>query len=208
MPPPLNNPLRLSIALLSAAAFGSALFGAVLAVFVVEPAAWMWMGFELVNAVVGVLGLLLAAGRFRLGPALALVCFAGTLFVGTVFGRIGVMGEPSIAGLFRDPWIIGRVVLAGGLCGCATVAVLSRSDRGWGLLIKGLVVGGVALAGMGAMVVTKGGWLTRSSAGGIEVVRVMALFVVAALLAVGISVGVHLVIRAFESGLVRDAGDR
>ena len=198
--PPLSRPVRLVVAVASAVGLVSALAGMGVAIFVLQPPAWMMFGFELVSMVAAVFGVGVAMGRFADGPALTLLCIAGVWGTGTLFGRVTAIHHPGLRTLTTDPWVLGRVVLSVLVLAAAAYAVLMRNPRSWLVLIRGVVLGGLALGILGAGWALRGSAVLRTVSGPLEILRIVGLFVAA--LAVGglLSVGGHLVIRAFEMG--------
>lgn len=198
--PPLSRPVRLVVGFASAVGLVSALGGMGVAVFAITPPAWMMLGFEVVSVVAAVFGIGVALGRFADGPALALLCVAGAWGGGTLFGRLTAIEHPGLRALATDPWILGRGVLSAVVLAAGGYAVLMRDPRSWRVLIRGVVLGGLALA------IVVGGWAMRGSAllrpatGPLEVLRIVMLFVAALVVGGLFSVGIHLVIRAFELG--------
>jgi hypothetical protein len=179
----------------------SALGGCVEALFLQEKVAWSLLGFELVILVAGTIGVLLGLGRFRQGPALALVCVAGTVLVGTGLGRLSVLANPRA--VLVDPWFVTRFLAATALVALATLCVFSRSPgKSWRSFIWSVVLGVPVLVMLG--VLWKGRGLLAPLDSAPEAVRV-AVALLGFLLMIGlVSASVHMLIRAFEFGRFTD----
>lgn len=209
MPP---RPIRLLTAAICACILLSALATGVLAIVVPPKPAWTLMAFEVVMAVSCSLALPFARGAYRDGPGLALTCFAGAVFAGSVLGYLsaqGVLGTHSL-----KLWLLARVALAGLLGLFAAAVVLVRNPRSWGGLIKGLlllsphalivVLFGLQRYGPGSV---KSGLdrllgvfapLTRPAEGVAEAMRMGGLIVIAIIAGGLLCAGLHLIIRSFE----------
>jgi hypothetical protein len=181
-----------------------------LAVFGGDAVLWFSSIFELLVLGAAVIGLLAGLGRFREGWGLALACVAGTALVVGVFTfvelRANFNSHPSYAGLLK-PYLATRFGFALGFALLASLAVFSRNRACWAALAKGLIVlapaGGI-LAWIG---VSGGAFLgaTRATPGA-EAARILILCLGGLVLVGLISVGGHLLIRAYELG--RAPGDR
>lgn len=175
----------------------SALGGCVEALFLQEKVAWSLLGFEAVILVAGVIGVLLGLGRFRRGPALALVCVAGTVLVGTGLGRLSVLANPRA--VLVDPWFVTRLLASLALAALATLCVFSRSPvKSWRSFLWSVVLGVPVLMMLG--VVWKGRRLLAPLDSAPEAVRVAVALLGFILFIVLASASVHKLIRAFEFG--------
>lgn len=115
---------------------------------------WMVVGFELVVLTSAVFAILIARGRFRDGPAMALLCVSGTLLVSGVLGYIST--KPSAALLLRGrpvamkPWALLHIAGASVMGAVAAYEVLRRNSRSLYYLSRA-VMAGVPLAAMAAV---------------------------------------------------------
>jgi hypothetical protein len=171
---------------------------------------WFSTIFETLVLAAGVFGVLSGLGRFRDGWALSLICVAGTVLVCGVFAFVEIRAnfgsDAGVAGLLK-PYLAGRLGLAAGLALVASAAVFSRNPASWKALLRGLAVLAPAVAVLAWLFVTGGSFLgaTRATPGA-EAARILMLSLGGLVLIVLISVGGHLLIRAFEHG--RPAGER
>jgi len=134
MPPP--RWISLLVTLLSGLTALWALVGAILSVTLAPTPIWTLLGFETVIAVSGVLGVFLGLGKYREAPALALICVAGAILVGSFLGYRGSAG--AIGTLSLKPWIMGRLAVGLTLALLAALTVLVRSRKSWPALFAGL----------------------------------------------------------------------
>jgi hypothetical protein len=175
-----------------------------LAVFAGDAVLWFSAVFELLVLGSAVVGLLAGLGRFRDGWGLALACVAGTSLVVGVFAFIELRANfntnPSYAGLLK-PYLAARIAMAAGFGLLASLAVFSRNTACWRALVKGLIVLAPA-AGITVWLATRGAAFlgaTRATPGA-EAARILMLCL-GGLVFIGlISVGCHLLIRAYELG--------
>lgn len=169
-----------------------------------EAVLWFSSVFELLVLGAAVVGIFAGLGRFRDGWALALACVAGTSLVSGVFAfvelRANFNNDPSYAGLLK-PYLGIRVAMAAGFAGLASLAVFCRNPACWRALIKGLVILTPAMGVCAWLATTGGAFLgsTRATPGA-EAARILMLCL-GGLVFIGlISVGCHLLIRAYELG--------
>lgn len=186
--------IRVVVGLLGVAATLSAGYGA----SVSYGKAWAFFGFEAVSIFAGLAALVFAMGRIRLAPELALACIAGTLFVSAVLGYVPI--RQGLEGLPLKPlwWAATRLGLAGLFAAVAVImSIAPNSSAVWTLARA--IAWAVPLAVVCA-------WykfaslapLTSGQAGVLEVLRVLAVFVVAVASGVSLCAFVHYAIRAFE----------
>lgn len=169
--------------------------------------AWGLFGFELLVLTGAVLTLLVSIQRIKVGGAypLALLCFAGTLVVASVFAihvdARSLIGDnhPSIA-----PWVnrtlLLHLLLIAGLATVAMLDVYRRDRRSWGLALRSavLLIPVIALV----LYARRAGWLTlEDSSGELSSVRMVVLILGGIVLGILASVGGHLFIRSFEIAL-------
>lgn len=174
----------------------SALVVAALAVLQRPAAAWFLALFEVVVFVAAVFGVLLARGRFRDGPAMALLCVCGTIGVGSVMGYLTTR---QLMGTSLEMFVLARVGAAGLFGAAAAAEVLLRDPRkSMPMLFKGIMAGIPVL--IIAAVVSRSSVLASISAmhpltqlavwvGGFVVVTVLGC------------ASVHWLIRAFAVGV-------
>lgn len=167
---------------------------------------WFSTVFELLVITAAVFGVFSGLGRFREGWALSLACVAGTVLVCGVFAfveiRANFAGDAAVAGLLK-PYLAFRLALAAGLAGVASLTVFSRNPASWKLLLWGVVILAPALAVL-AWVGTSGLLGGTRATPGAEAVRILALCLGGLVVVVMVSVGLHLLIRAYEMGRTPD----
>lgn len=172
------------------------------------PVLWFACGFELMVLGAAVIAVLAGIGRFRQAWGLALACAAGTILVAAVFGRVQVtanFGPHPVYG----PWIIRIFLLRLALCGTlallASVAVFSRNPRSWGAFARACLVL-LPVAAVGVWFVAKGApGAGANPSPGADAVRILVVCLGGLIVIALVSVGGHLIIRAFEHGRLDDA---
>ncbi|GJM19197.1 MAG: hypothetical protein DHS20C14_14100 [Phycisphaeraceae bacterium] len=213
-PPLAPAPIRWGVLVVSAAVGLSTLAGAGYAMLGFPRPVYGTFGFEVVATVAAVIGVLLGLGKFRTGFGLACLCVAGTFLTDAVFGLyLDANANINDAAGTRalNKLILARVAAAGIIAGLGGLAVLQRSGRSWGYLLKGLLIASPAIAAVGAAWLTTtrlsaGAWVSTkwSDAMGAELgttgsmARSVAMVAGSLVLMVMFSVGAHLCIRAFE----------
>lgn len=200
----------------------SALVGAPLSLFALRPL-WYLLGFEIVVLIAAVYGVLVAAGKFRDGPGLALICIAATIAAASFFGNqsatnrdgasFNLMAGPVVGYISSNKertldrliggvtlYLVLRLAAAGVIAAGAAWVVLARRPReSLPSLFKSLV-SCVSLLG-----VLIGAWALRSQAAGLGGFASTMIALIVGVLAVGLlSASVHFAIRAFEFGRLRD----
>lgn len=202
-----------------------ALSGVALLVHAAIEGYWMIASFEVVVVCAGVVAMLTGMGRYRQGPALALLCAGGA--IGTlavlsepalVSGFFGTQGTPLVIGDFKIlPLMMGRGIAGGILVASAALVVWGRSGaRSAGYLIRAGLTGAGAL-----LIVVLGLWHApkdgaRAGALGVLdrvsglltslpllvqiVLVILALFLVIGL----VSASGHCLIRSFEVGRLEE----
>lgn len=209
MPP---RPVRMLTAALCAIVLLSALATAALAIAVPPKPAWTFFAFEVVIAACCALAIPFARGAYRDGPGMALTCFAGAIFAGSVLGYLSIQGALGTHSL--KLWVLGRVAAAAVIGGSAAFIVLIRSPRSWGVLIKGLLLITPILAvaapsvakrlGIGPLnriaekLISLAGPLTQPADGINETLRLGAIIVLGVIGGGLFCAGLHFIIRAFE----------
>ena len=162
------------------------------------------VGFEVVALVSGVLGVLVATGRLKEGPALAFAMIAGVVFAGTVLGYLSATGQRDflrpngkLGSIPMGLWLHGRVIATLVLGAVAAMMVLTRDRRSLGLFVRGVVCGvPVVLMLLAAWKFGLGGGGTQQGSG--EVIRIVGALVGGVLSLALISASGHYIIRAFE----------
>jgi hypothetical protein len=169
---------------------------------------WFSTVFEILVLAAAVSGIFSGLGRFREGWALSLACVAGTVLVCGVFAFVEIRAnfgsDASVAALL-EPYLAFRLALAAGLAGVASLTVFSRNPVSWKLLLWGIVVLTPALSVLGWVAIRGSGLLSATRATpGAEAVRILALCLGGLVVVVMVSVGLHLLIRAYEMGRTPD----
>jgi hypothetical protein len=160
--------------------------------------AWLLVGFNLLVAGAGVLGVLTARGRFAEGPALALVCVAGTIAVASVLGAVSVGGR-------RMGWLnlmlpaLASVGLGGVMAAVGGLAVLARRAGALRTFAIGAALGAPVVVVAGAVAFTRGGVLDFMS-GWHAAVKLVAAILSLTVLGTLFCISAHMVIRAFDMG--------
>lgn len=208
IPPSPSTPARLATLVLSVVLAISAL--PVLWLTLVRSDATLWFStvFELIVLAAAVSGIFSGLGRFREGWALSLACVAGTVLVCAVFAFVEIRAnfgdDAAVAGLLK-PYLALRLALAAGLAGVASLTVFSRNPASWKLLLWGFVILTPAVGVLGWLGTRGQGVLSASRATpGAEAVRILALCLGGLVVVVLVSVGLHLLIRAYEMGRTPD----
>ena len=192
---------RVAAGALSAIALVSAMGMAGVALFMGAQPYWMLVGMEVCIVLAGVFGLLFLRKKFSDGPALALLCVAGTIFAASVLSWLSVSRGITLKGdrTVDLKWLMyARIGLAALLAGLASVEVLRRNVLSRGFLLRAvatgmplLVIAGGLYAGRNVLASQKTvpEWIVWT------LVSVGAVIAMALLCACG-----HFVIRAFEMG--------
>jgi hypothetical protein len=168
--------------------------GGLAASIFVGPPSWSFIGFEAVILIAAGVGAAEAFRFSRTGPAMALLCVAGAVGVGSLLGYIGA-GQ-LLMGRNMLPFLLARAGAAGLLAAAAGLIVLSRDlPRSIPALIKGVMLGAVLVAILATV------WTMRAtilSAGGAARVTIALLLGV---VAIGLlAAAVHQLVRAFAVG--------
>lgn len=176
-----------AIVLLSAAV-------AIVAGMVASPPPYFMLGFEIVIALACVFGVLVGLGRFGSGPAIALVCVAGTIGVGSLLGYLGA--GRRLGGVDLTPFLFGRGAAAGSIAMIAAVMVLKRdARRSVPALVRGLAFAGALAGFLGAVY-----WI-RPQVFAYGPLAKAALVIVSGIVGLALlAAAVHYTIKAFEHG--------
>ena len=221
----LSTPIRIAgaVALRLAIPIGAlcALSAAGLLVYSAIEGSWMIASFEAVVLTAGIFATLTGMGRFRQGPALALLCAGGAIGVVAVLAEpamvsrfLGTAGRPLVIGGFEImPLMIGHVIAGALLVASAALVVWSRSPaRSVGYLIRSGIAGASAMVivVLGVWHAPKGGArhgaigiLDHISAllAGLPLLVLLVLTIAAFFLVIGlVSAAGHCAIRSFEAG--------
>lgn len=195
--------LRTLVAVLGAAIALSALALAAGALVAGPQPKWTLFGMEVVALAAGLLAFLLALGKMKGAPALALAAVAGSLFVAAVLGYYGANGRLDLkndkAPILLKPILLARLAAVAFLACAAAYANLRRDSVAARTFWKGvlwalplLLMGGAFLA-------------FRSQINALAEGALIALAAGASLVAiVSISGAGHCLIRAFEIGASND----
>lgn len=217
LPPPPNDadlppagPWTRRVALVSSVVIAASAVGMLfVAAFVPEKPGLAMLGFELVVLAAGIVGVLFGLGRFGAGPGLALFCLGGSTLLCSALGVFDMR-------MNLDRTLLGgiaalRAATGGSLVLLAAWEVLRRDARSWGMLIKGVLLTGFVVGVIAGVFAARNTWLVQGTDGALEIARITGGLVVGLLLMVSGSVGVHLIIRAFQMGdhpqLAQPAGD-
>jgi hypothetical protein len=150
---------------------------------------WFLFGFELVITLAGVLCLRLGRGKYG-SPGLGLLCVAGTVAAGTLFGYLGA--GRTVWGIDLKPLLAARGALALALLALAGAIQLHGEPVRVRFLVKGIIFAIPALA-LPAIAYA----LRNSAANWPEVIR-LALLMVGFVAVIGfIAASVEFLVRAF-----------
>lgn len=165
---------------------------------------WFSTLFELLVLAGAAFGVFSGLGRFRSGWALSLACVAGTVLVCGVFAFVEIranFGSDATIGRLLQPYLAFRLGLAALLALIASFAVFSRNPACWKALAIGAALLIPAVGVLAWLALTGGGPLgaTRATPGA-EAARLLMLCFGGLVLIGLVSVGGHMVIRAYELG--------
>lgn len=185
--------VRAPVGAISGAVLVSALGAGVIGAMVQPTPAWFLVAFEAVIALAGAFGVAVALGRPRDGALLAVLCVAGCIGAGSLFGYLGVGRQ--LMGVSLTPFLGARLAAAALLVGLAGVAVLGMEPR---RAVRDLVLGSVfGVPPLLTAALAARGVLTRLMDAlpgplGLIIVTLLAVAAGACLCA-----SVHLLVRAF-----------
>ena len=211
--PPIATGVGLFVSALSAVV-GITCLGGIALSLLNRPPVWYTFGFELVALVACVFGVWTGLGRYRQGPALALLCVAGAIGVGALLGYVGApaattnklatavpalsfMGpDRGLLGMPLWPLMLARAVAAAALTAAAAIIVLSRQPQ----LSRPRVVRAIVFAVL-LVLVAAPLWLTRAQWIALGTFPKLLIGVLGTVLALGLfAAAVHYAISAFEPG--------
>jgi hypothetical protein len=193
----IKHPVGLVVACLGGAITASA--AASLALGLVNSThPYFLLGFEFIVGIAGVFAILVALGRFALGPAMALLCVAGAVGVGSLLGH---RSSGGFLGGAATIYLLGRCSAAFLLLTAAAWVVLARRPHeSVASLVRGM------LFGFGLILLVPGLWLSRGHLGALgPAVKALVMLFGAAVGLGLLAASVHFTIRAFEFGRVGDA---
>ncbi len=204
LPPPPPAWARMATLGLSVVLALSTLPGLWVTLFRGDAVLWFSTVFELLVLAAAGFGVAAGLGRFRQGWGLALACVAGTVLVCGVFAFLEVranFGDDAGVGGRLKAFLAMRLGLAALLATVASLAIFARNRRSWGALAKAAALfAPVILVGVLAATGHTGPLGVPRESPGAEAARIIALCF-GGLVAIGlVSVGGHLVIRAYEHG--------
>lgn len=155
-------------------------------------------GLEGVLAACCVVGVFTGLGRHNSGPAVAIASLAGAVGTCSVLGALSSGGV--VMGVSVKLLLAGRLGVAAALLAIAgLVMLLRRPGVSAALLLKGALLGGPAVAAIGAYVFVAP---LRAALHALHPVALAFVGSIAFLVLLGLlSLGAHCVIRAFETGL-------
>lgn len=192
---------RVGAGLLSVAALVSALGVAGIALLRGAQPYWLLVGMEACIAMAGVFGVLFLRRKFAEGPAMTLLCIAGTIFAAGFLSWLAVRSGIKLKGdqsLNVKLVMLARVGIAAALVGLASFEVLRRNPRSMGLMGRAVATG-VPLA------IIAGGLYAGRNA--IAAQQLVPAWIVWTLVSIGVVIAMgllcacgHFVIRAFEMG--------
>jgi hypothetical protein len=174
---------------------GVSAVGLLVAALLATPPVWFLAGFELLVAAASVFGVLLAGGRFREGPALALACVVGVIGAGSLLAYVGP-GKAFLGDAARV-YLAARGADAAllGLGACLLVWVRRPSASFRSLLIA--AAWAVALVSVTVLAMKARGALSSSPGA----VRFACAVVFGGLMIATLSGAVHYVVRSFQAGV-------
>lgn len=191
----LNRKQRQVVGVLSPVLLGTVAWAAYRAATKTPPDAFV-LGFEGLLALCGVTGILLALGKFRDGPGLALALIAISIVVCTGLGLVSQ--QLAARQVLRSPWFLGRFGLALAFAGVGAWSVLGRDPRSLRSVRQGAIWLGLGFVTVAAIALVWKVWRPQSA--GMKVAAITALLASGVALVAFVSVGINLVIRAFEFG--------
>jgi uncharacterized protein YneF (UPF0154 family) len=165
--------------------------------------AWGMFGFELIVLFGCVMTMLVALSKVKVASAfpLALICLAGTILVGAVFGlyvdaRAVIGDNPTI-----QPWInrtiMARLLVIVALVLISTLEMYRRDNRSWGMVFKAVLFFFPVLVVL-AWIRFKGFPSLSNSAGDLLPFRMVLMLLGGLILGIFMSIGGHFLIRSFE----------
>ena len=208
VPPPLAL-TRVGAGLLSLAALVSALGVAGIALLRGAQPYWLLVGMEACIAMAGVFGVLFLRRKFADGPAMTLLCIAGTVFAAGFLSWLAVRSGIKLQGdrsIDVKMVMLARVGIAAALVALASFEVLRRNRQSIGLIGRAVATG-VPLA-----IIVGGLYVGREALASQQAVPawiVWTLVSISVVIAMGLLCACgHFVIRAFEMGRPESAASK
>lgn len=168
---------------------------------------WLLVGMEVCIVLAGVFAGLFFRGKCSDGPALAILCIAGTVFAAGFLSWLSVRGGMTLKGdrtVSLQFVMLARVAIAAALVALASFEVLRRNTRSRGFLLRAVATGVPLAIVAGSMYAGRQALATQQAVPAWIVWTVVSIAVVVAmglLCACG-----HFLIRAFEMGRPEHAG--
>lgn len=187
--------VRAGTGTLAALTLASVIWGMIL-VFGGHQAQWGAFGFELVITAAAVFAALFALALLPPhAQGLTLACIAGSILISAGLGLVALGLAPSE--VLRHPLFLVRILFVAGFTVLAVLTTLGSSPGAWKQLIRGglLAISSVGIIAAGFR--TTSTWLAGS--GTLQVILLVVSLVLLTALAGAFCVGVHLIIRAFET---------
>lgn len=180
---------------LTALTLASVIWGLFL-VFGGHQAQWGTFGFELVITASAVFAALFALALLPPhAPGFTLACIAGSILISAGLGLVALGFAPSE--VIRHPLFLVRFLLVAGFTLLAVLTTLGSSPGAWKQLIFGGLLTISSIAFIAAGFLTTSTWLAGS--GTLQVILLVVSLVLLTALTGAFCVGVHLIIRAFET---------
>ncbi|MCW5755256.1 MAG: hypothetical protein KIT24_11170 [Phycisphaeraceae bacterium] len=162
---------------------------------------WFNVGFELLVAGAAVFGVLVARGSFQRGPAMTLAMIALTAVIATGLSLVAL--QFAARQIVVHPFFLARFAAAAVLAGVGALLVLDRHPRSWKTCLTGAGITAIGVAaGAGALLAAVRVQISSPLLAGLGIV---VLLVIGTLVLACVSIGMHLIIRAFELGHLDDA---
>ena len=208
VPPPLAL-TRVGAGLLALAALVSALGVAGIALLRGAQPYWLLVGMEACIVMAGVFGVLFLRRKFDAGPAMTLLCIAGTVFAAGFLSWLAVRSGIKLQGdrsIDVKMVMLARVGIAAALVALASFEVLRRNRQSIGLIGRAVATG-VPLA-----IIVGGLYVGREALASQQAVPawiVWTLVSISVVIAMGLLCACgHFVIRAFEMGRPESAASK
>lgn len=173
-----------------------------------EPMVLATAGFEFVILLTGLAGVWFALGNAREGRSIGLFNLGGVLVVAAITARfawhvtvdseaLGVGSSVKIA--FMDPWFLSRGAVGMGLVGWSVISALGSKAQAWRRLFIGTALALPFVLGVGWGMKKGMGSLFPAMVDTASGMRLIAGICLTLVFSVMFAVGVHLVIKAFET---------
>jgi|GEM_PF-2241079 len=193
--PTSHEPPRTLLQAAGALAFLAGASGIVGVVATTVHAAWFAVGFEAMVALSGLMGAMVAFGRFRESPAAAILYVAGAIFVAAFWSWIGA--GRALGGVSLTPLLMGRAVVCAALAAVSGVLTIGPGHVVWAFrrVALGAVLVAAPTAGLAVLTLSAP---ARAAIAALHPVPLAALGALAFIAAVGmLSSGAQLLIGTF-----------